>query len=385
MKRRQFLTSTAAALAGAKLTLAKTMGNRRYRAAVIGHTGRGNYGHDWDIAFNHFDFIDVVAVADPDDEGRTRALSRIGTGKGYRDYKEMLEKEQPQLVAITPRWVDQRVEMVTAAAQTGAHIMLEKPFAQSLVQADAMVRVVEENGVKMQVGLPTAVLPSTKRILKMIQDGEIGVLQEIRARGKEDRRAGGEDLMVLGPHLMHLIRMTAGDPKWVFAHVTKGNQELHPDHIHQSPEQLGPIAGDQVAAMFYLNNGLHAYFGSKANDVKGGPRFGTYFYGSKGIIYLPTMSRLSHGGEAILRSQNWHSGSWELIELRPNEQIRLEELNTLMVADLLQAIEEDRDPIVSARDGRWTIEMIMSAYQSQKIGSPVTFPLKNRSHPLDEL
>ena len=105
MKRRQFLTSTAAALAGAKLTLAKTMGNRRYRAAVIGHTGRGNYGHDWDIALNHFDFIDVLAVADPDDEGRTRALSRIGTGKGYRDYKEMLEKEQPQLVAITPRWV----------------------------------------------------------------------------------------------------------------------------------------------------------------------------------------------------------------------------------------------------------------------------------------
>ncbi len=382
MKRRQFIKSTAAALTGAKLTLAETVGNRRYRAAVIGHTGRGNYGHDWDTAFTHFDFIDVVAVADPDDEGRSAALGRIGTGTGYRDYREMLEKERPDIVAIAPRWLDQRLEMVTAATRVGAHIMLEKPFAPNLMEADAIVRMVEDSGVKLQLGQGTPFSPLAGHIFQMVREGEIGVLQEIRLRGKEDRRAGGEDLMVLGCHLVHLTRMFAGDPEWVFAHVTGNNQELHPGHVHETPEWLGPIAGDQVSGVFYMGDGLHAYFGSRANDVHTGARFGMYFYGSKGIIYLPTVD---FQGGGLLRSNDWHSGSWEVIELPGQKDIGLEAHSIWLVGDLVRAIEEDRDPLVSARDGRWTIEMILSIYESQKTGGRVTFPLTDRRHPLETL
>ncbi len=380
MKRREFMVSTAAALTGAKLALAEAVGKRRYRGAVIGHTGRGGYGHGWDTVFNHIDSIDLVAVADPDDEGRKEALARTGAPKGYRDYREMLEKEQPQIVAIGPRWLDQRLQMVTAAARAGAHIMLEKPFAQNLVEADAMLKAIEKNGVKVQVGLVTATLPMTKRVLQMIREGEIGVLQEIRTRGKEDRRAGGEDLIVLGSHLMHLIRMFGGDPEWVFAHVTGDNHELDRSHVHEASEFLGPIAGDQVAAMFSLGQGVHAYFGSKANDVQSGVRFGMYFHGSKGVIYMPTI-----GDVLILRSPDWHSGSWETIEPAAGEQVSNHDLATLMVADLVRAIEEDREPAVSPRDGRWTIEMILSIYQSQKTGARVNFPLADRRHPLENL
>ncbi len=382
MRRRQFITSTAAALSAAKMALAEVPRKRRYRAVVIGDTHRGGYGHDWDTVFNHFDSIDLVAIADPDDEGREAALARTGAERGYRDYREMLQKEQPQLVAIAPRWLDQRLEMVTAAARAGAHIMLEKPFARNLMEADAMVQVVEENGVKLQVGQGTAVSPLARHVFEMVRGGEIGVLQEIRARGKEDRRAGGEDLMVLGCHLMHLMRWFAGDPEWVFAHVTSENRELAREHVREGSESLGPIAGDQMAGVFYLGDGLHAYFGSKANDVKTGERFGMYFYGSKGVLYLPTVDFL---GGAILRSTNWHSGAWEVVELPGQKDIGLEEHNIWMVEDLLQAIEEDRDPVVSARDGRWTIEMILSIYQSQKAGAPVTFPLTDRRHPLESL
>ena len=382
MKRRQFLKSTAATLTGTKLTLANTVGNRSYRAAVIGHTGRGNYGHDWDTAFTHFDFIDVVAVADPDDEGRGAALSRIGSGKGYRDYREMLEKERPEIVAIAPRWVDQRLDMVTAATRVGAHIMLEKPFAPNLMEADAIVQMVERHGIKLQVGLGTPFSPLARYVFQMVREGEIGDLQEIRLRGKEDRRAGGEDLMVLGCHLMHLIRIFAGDPEWVFAHVTGNNQELHADHVREGSELLGPIAGNQVAAVFYMGDGLHAYFGSKTNDVHTGARFGIYFYGSKGIFYVPTVD---FQGGSILRSNDWHSGSWEVIELPGQKDIGLEAHSIWLVEDLVRAIEEDRDPLVSARDGRWTIEMILSIYESQKTGSRVNFPLTDRRHPLENL
>ena len=383
MNRRHFITSTAGAWAAAHLTGNTAnlySGNRKYRAAVIGHTGLGGYGHGWDTAFNPFDTIDVVAVADPDDAGRTEVMGHTGAKHGYRDYQEMLRKEHPDLVAICPHALDHRLEMVTAVAKSGAHILMEKPFARDLVEADAMVKTIRKSGVKVQVGLVTATLPMAQRVLQMVRQGEIGDLQEIRARGKEYRRAGGEDLIVLGTHLMHLVRMFAGDPKWVFAHVTENDAEMERNHARekQGPGSMGALAGDQIAAMFYLHQGVHAYFGSKANDVKTGRRFGIYLYGSQGMIYLPTVS-----GASILRSPNWHSGAWEPIELTADEQAGSDQLATLMVADLLQAIEEDREPAVNEVDGRWTIEMILSVYRSQLTGARVTFPLKNRRHPLE--
>ena len=91
------------------------------------------------------------------------------------------------------------------------------------------------------------------------------------------------------------------------------------------------------------------------------------------------------GDVLILRSPDWHSGSWETIEPAAGEQVSNHDLATLMVADLVRAIEEDREPAVSPRDGRWTIEMILSIYQSQKTGARVNFPLADRRHPLENL
>ena len=386
MYRRHFIKSTMGALAAthaAGSLTARSSSNRSYRAAVIGHTGLGNYGHGWDVAFNPFDSIEVVAVADPDDVGRQEAMGRTNAKKGYRDYRKMLKLEHPDLVAICPHALDHRLEMVTAAAEAGAHILMEKPFSSSLVEADAMVSAVQKHGVKVQVGLVTATLPSTQRVLHMIQEGEIGVLQEIRARGKEDRRAGGEDLMTLGVHLMHLTRMFAGDPRWAFAHVTRDGAEIEPSHVHterRGSGSMGLMAGNQIAAMFALERGVHAYFGSKTSDVQTGKRFGLYFYGTKGVLYLPTI-----GDSSILRSPDWHSNSWQTLEPPAGEQVSMDDLATFMVADLVRAIEKDGKPAVNEEDGRWTIEMISSVYQSQKTGARVTFPLHDRGHPLAKL
>ena len=59
-------------LAGETSRAAASAARPRYRAAVIGHTGHGNYGHGLDTVWKSFDFIDVVAVADPDDQGPAR-------------------------------------------------------------------------------------------------------------------------------------------------------------------------------------------------------------------------------------------------------------------------------------------------------------------------
>ena len=97
MNRRHFITSTAGAWAASRLagnTANLYSANNKYRAAVIGHTGVGGYGHGWDTAFNPFDTIDVVAVADPDDTGRKEVMSHTGAKQGYRDYREMLPPPQ---------------------------------------------------------------------------------------------------------------------------------------------------------------------------------------------------------------------------------------------------------------------------------------------------
>src|SRR5436305_6972785 len=94
----------------------------RFRAGVIGHTGRGDYGHGLDVVFREFPELDVVAVADPDPKGRAEAAGRSGAKRAYADYREMLEQERPQLVAVAPRWLDQRHDMVLACARFGCHV-----------------------------------------------------------------------------------------------------------------------------------------------------------------------------------------------------------------------------------------------------------------------
>jgi predicted dehydrogenase len=384
MERRNFLKVGAAGLAAAHAATGK-----RYRAAVIGHTGHGDYGHGWDTAWNGFDSIEVVAVADPDDTGRQAAMKRCGATRGYRDYREMLHKEKPGLVSIGPRWTDQRREMVTAAAEAGAHILLEKPFAPSLTDADAMVAAVEKNNVKLQVGHQMRTSPTVRRVRDLLRGGEIGVLQEVRGRGKEDSRAGGEDLTVLGAHIFDVMRIMLGDPRWAFAHATQDGREIRRSDVRQASEPIGPIAGNQIAGMFAFDGGVHGYFGSKANDGTHPNRFGYYFYGSKGVIYMPNGVDTQ---AQILRSPAWmpdEKRRWEKIEAPPEpHEIKVDGrglADARMVRDLLEAIEQKRDPVCSARDGRWTVEMVLSLYQSQKSGARVEFPLKDRRHPLETL
>ena len=382
MRRREFLQ--AGALGAAIAARAQT---RKYRAAIIGHTAHGNYGHGWDTAWNHFPSLEVVAVADPDEAGRQTATKRCGAKRGYADYREMLRKEKPDLVAICPRWLDQRLEMVTAAADAGAHILMEKPFARNLAEADAMVAAAERNKIKVQVGHIARTAPIALRLRNMIHGGEIGVLQEIRARGKEDRRAGGEDMMVLGTHMFDFMRMFAGNPKWVFAHVTQDGQEMERSHVRRPTEPIGPVAGNQIAAVYSFENGVHGHFGSKTSDVLTGARYGVTFYGSKGIIAFP-MDCYPGGNPYILRSTSWlpdqPNARWQKIEVLAEERVDTREnANAVIVADLLDAIEQDREPACGARDGRWTIEMVLGAYQSQKTGARMPFPLKDRRHPLE--
>ncbi|HRX54352.1 MAG TPA: Gfo/Idh/MocA family oxidoreductase, partial [Verrucomicrobiales bacterium] len=114
MPRRTFLSS-ALAVAAAAPGLTSRAGGGPLRVAVIGHTGRGNYGHGIDTVWLHLPETKIVAVSDPDEKGRADALKRLQTTEGYADYRGMLEKVRPDLVAVCPRHVDQHRDMVLTA------------------------------------------------------------------------------------------------------------------------------------------------------------------------------------------------------------------------------------------------------------------------------
>src|SRR4051812_35864831 len=143
MNRRSFVQMASAGALYGQIARAEA-----YRVVLIGDTGHGNYGHDWDIAWKAVPNTRVVAVADPDNTGRQRAMARSGAAQGYGDYREMLAKEKPDIVTICTRWPEHRLAMLTAAAEVKAHVLTEKPFARTLEEADAMVAVAERHGIK---------------------------------------------------------------------------------------------------------------------------------------------------------------------------------------------------------------------------------------------
>lgn len=363
----------------------------KYRVAVIGHTGRGNYGHGVDTVWLQLPQCEIVGVADADQQGLADAVKRLSAPKGFADYRQMLDEAKPDIVAIGPRWLDQHHEMVLAAAERGMHIYMEKPMCRTLEEADEMAAACEKHDVKLAVAHQTRYSPKLHVISDMILDGRIGKVLELRGRGKEDRRGGGEDLWVLGSHVMNLMHHFGGEPNWCMADVLQDGKAVTKEHVADGPEGIGPLAGDSLTAMYGMDDGVTGYFASTRN-MGVASRFGLQIFGSEGVIeilsgYLPAVN--------YLPDPTWSPGrsgaKWILVssagpgQPEPLPDGGLNAGNLLACQDLLAAIEEDRQPECSVYEGRTTVEMIAAVFESHRLGKAVEMPLKNRKNPLTML
>jgi predicted dehydrogenase len=362
---------------------------KTYRVGIIGRTGRGNYGHGLDTVWAELPNVEVVAVADEHEQGRAEAAKRTRARAAYADFREMLDKEKPDIVAVAPRWLDAHRDMVVAAAERGCHMFLEKPMGRTLEEADQMVTACERHHVKLAIAHQSRYSPRIIRTKEVIDSGRIGDVFELRGRGKEDARAGGEDLMVLGTHIMDLIRLFAGDPKWCFARVLQNDKPVTKADVREGAEGIGPLAGDSIIASYGMSGSTTAHFASVKPKNGPGGRFGLQIFGSKGIIDLTT------GGLPpvfLCEDPAWSPGRtktpWVPItsqgvgESEPLKDGGLGMGNVLIVKDLIESIEQDRQPRGSVYDGRAALEMILATYESHRLGHPVDIPLKNRKHPL---
>jgi predicted dehydrogenase len=362
---------------------------KKYRVAVVGRTGKGNYGHGLDVVWKAVDNVEVVAVADEDDKGRAAAAARLGARTAYADYRQMLEKERPQIVSIADRWLDQHRDLVVACARAGASVLLEKPFARNLAEADEMVTACEMHHVKLAIAHQTRYSPRLRVVRDLLGDGRLGDVLELRARGKEDSRGGGEDLMVLGTHLMDLMRFLAGDARWCWARVTAGGKPATRADVREGGEGMGPVAGDRIEAVYGFDRGAVGHFATHRARDGVGARFGLTVHGSKGVVQLTTGSLPA---AYLLADPSWFPGrskaAWQEItsaglgKPEPLQDGGLGQGNVWIAQDLLAAIEEDRQPLGGMYDGRAALEMILAVYEAHRLGTVADLPLRERRHPL---
>jgi predicted dehydrogenase len=362
---------------------------KKYRVAVIGRTGKGDYGHGLDVVWVHHPRAELVAVADENEAGRAAAAKRLGVKATYADYRKMLAAEKPQIVSVAPRWLDAHRDMVVACAEHGASIFLEKPIARTLQEADEMVAACDRHHVKCAIAHQTRYSPRVKAVMELIASGRIGDVVELHGHGKCDRRGGGEDLMVLGTHAFDLMRFLVGDPRWCFARVTVDGRKATPGDVRQFPEGIGPGVGDHIAATYGFGKPIVGHFTTFKTKAGASARYWLEVRGTKGIIHL------GYGAlppAYLCEDPSWMPGKskapWQEITsagVGKPERLKAADVGTgnrWIADDLIAAIEEDRPPLGSIADGQAALEMILAVYESHRLGRHVDLPLKNRRHQL---
>jgi predicted dehydrogenase len=393
MDRRTFLGTTASFVI--LPTVSRSQASDKLRVAVIGHTGRGDFGHGLDTVWLHVPETEIVSVADASEAGLTEAKKRLRVESGFGDYRKMLTTVKPDIVAVCPRQPDQHRDMCVAAIEAGAKgIYIEKPFCRTPAEADEIIAACEKHHAKLAIAHRNRYHPTLQAIDRLITEGGIGKPLEIRGRGKGDRRGGAEDLWVLGSHVLNLVHYFGGAPKSCSAVLLQDGRRVTKEDVREGNEALGLLAGNEVHARYEMERGLIAYFDSIANDGTNSAGFGLQIIGSEGIIdincdrlplaYFVPGNPFRPTGE----SRPWIA----ITSAGPGKPEPREDLDETVAhhvgpaRDLIDAIQQDRQPLCSVYDGAVTVEMICAAFASHReSGKAVAIPLESRGNELARL
>ncbi|MEK0437858.1 MAG: hypothetical protein RLZZ233_829 [Verrucomicrobiota bacterium] len=381
MKRRDFLTASALALSAALLRA--QVSERPLTVGVIGHTGQGNYGHGEDTVWLQIPATRIVAVADADPKGLALEAKKLGGVKAYADYKVMLDEVKPDIAAICPRHIHEHHEMILAAVAAGVKgIYIEKPFVRTLAEADEVVKLCAEKGVRLAIAHRNRYHPVIPLIKKLVDAGEIGELKEVRVRGKQDQRGGGLDLWVLGGHGFNLATIFTGPATSCQASILVEGRPATKADVRLGDEGVGPIVGDEAHARYETKSGIPLYFDSKKGTWTKGTPFGARLIGTKGVISL----QIDEEPVAILERDGKKTPitSAGIGQPEPIKDIRL--INGGhhgAIRDLLAAVAEKREPLCGPKDGLETVELTLAVFASFAAGgAKVALPLADRAHPL---
>lgn len=178
--------------------------------AAIGYAFMGQaHSHAWRTVANHFDVPDfeqkVLVGRNP--EAVAAAAKKYGWSEWATDWHEVIARDDIDIVDIcAPGWL--HAEIATAALAAGKHVLVEKPLANTVAESEAMVAAAQAArlvGIRSMVGFNYRRVPALALARKLIKEGELGTIRQVRASYLQDWLVDSE-----APMTWRLRKETAG-------------------------------------------------------------------------------------------------------------------------------------------------------------------------------
>ncbi len=336
------------------------------------------------IAVNHIkaacnNKLQIAAVCDVLPEKMTALLAQFDLAEDksirhYTDYVEMLETEKPELVSIATE-SGIHAEIALACIDRGIHVIIEKPMAMSIADADEIIRRSEEKHVKVSACHQNRFNVAVQKMRAALEGGRFGRLSHGSIHVRWNRNEGyytqapwrgtwaqdGGCLMNQCIHGIDLLRWMMGDEVDEVYGVTK--QQFH-DYLE---------AEDVGMAVLKFKNGAVGTVEGTTNVYPKNLEETLYLFGQNGTVKL--------GGTSTNNIDVWDFAD-ETDADQSNKNLKEATSNvygnghTSLFADMMEAITNDRKPYVDAVAGRNALELVLAIYQSAAEGKPVRLPLE---------
>lgn len=335
------------------------------------------------IAVNHIkaalqNRLNITAVCDVRPEAMEALLEKYGleqegTIKRYTDYQAMLAENDIQLAAIATQ-SGLHAQIALDCIDRGVHVIIEKPIALSIPDADEIIRRSERKGVKVCACHQNRFNPAVQEARRALEAGRFGKLSHgsIHVRWNRNRAyyeqapwrgtwaQDGGCLMNQCIHGMDLLRWMMGDGVEEVYGVTR--QQFHK---YLECEDVG-------MAVVKFKNGAIGTIEGTTNVYPQNLEETLYLFGEAGTVKL--------GGTSTNNIDVW---SFQDQDLADAEKQGLQEATSnvygnghiRLYADVMEAIDENRPPYVDAVAGRNALELVLAVYESSASGKPVKLPL----------
>ena len=319
-----------------------------YKAVIIGCGGRGKAHARGYAATTE---AELLACADPFEAGRSTFQEEFGVPRAYQDYREMLEKEEPDIVSVCT-WIGLHREMVEAAVQHASvrAIHCEKPMAPTWADAKALYQACVDNDITITFCHQRRFGACWIKAKALLKAGEIGEL--VRLEG------ACSNLLDWGTHWFDMFFFfNDQEPvEWVMGQIdVEGTYDI-----------FGvPVEGSGLSWIRW-KNGVEGLLATGEGALQG---IHNRLVGSEGTIEI-----FRGKAEIPMRVRLKGKGDWEVPDL---ECLTLhEDASVCSILDLVDALKSGREPELSGRKALQATELIFATYESSRRRGKVTLPLE---------
>lgn len=331
-------------------------------------------------AVNNSSKLELSAVCDIVPERMQQLLEKHGLEnddsiKRYTDYKVMIEEIAPELVSIATE-SGSHAEIALYCIDKGINVIIEKPMAMSMADADEIIRRSQLKHVKVCACHQNRFNVAVQKTRKALESGRFGRLSHgsVHVRWNRNqsyydqakwRGTWAEDGGCLMNQCIHGIDLL----RWMFGNEVDEVYGTTRQQFHNYLE-----AEDVGMAVVKFKNGAVATIEGTTNVYPKNLEETLYIFGEKGTVKI--------GGTSTNNIDVWDfadetDGDLENKGLKEATSNVYGNGHTSLFADVIDAINNDRAPYIDAIAGRNALEMILAIYKSQKTGEPVKLPLKD--------